>query len=71
VTKCEPPDGNELFVSVEPATAEAWKAAGTQFYGAPSGDLVLVRLVTSFATTDDDVSSFLNMAQHRAVEDKS
>ncbi len=37
VASCGTPDGNELFVLVEAATAEGWKAAGAQFYGAPVG----------------------------------
>jgi threonine aldolase len=71
VASCGAPDGNELFVLVEPATAEAWERAGAQFYGTPSGDRVMVRLVTSFATTDEHVSTFLKVAQHRQAEDKS
>jgi threonine aldolase len=71
VASCTPPDGNELFVLVEPATAEAWKAAGAQFYGAPAGDRVMVRLVTSFASTDEHVSTFLKVAHPQSVEDKS
>jgi threonine aldolase len=71
VASCGVPDGNELFVLVESATAEAWEAAGAQFYGAPSGDGVMIRLVTSFATTEAHVSTFLKVAQRTQAEDKS
>jgi threonine aldolase len=66
VTQWTEPDGNELFVLVDPTTAERWKAGGAEFYGSPAGDQVLVRLVTSFATTDDEVASFLDLAANVA-----
>jgi threonine aldolase len=71
VVSCSDPDGNEVFVLVEPPTAEAWKAAGAQFYGSPSGDRVMIRLVTSFATTDEHLSTFLEVAHRSPTEDKS
>jgi threonine aldolase len=71
VAACGVPDGNEIFVLVEPAIAEAWKAAGAEFYGSPAGDRVMIRLVTSFATTDEHVSTFLKAAHGTQVEDKS
>ena len=61
------PQANEVFPIVKARTAERLKAAGAVFYGwhpprevAPDvdGDETLVRLVTSFATTPDEVDRF-------------
>jgi threonine aldolase len=65
-------DGNELFAILpRPALARA-KAAGAAFYEwyphwapadrAPGEDEALVRLVTSFATTEDEVGRFVSAA---------
>jgi threonine aldolase len=60
-----PVEANEVFA---PLTAEAdkrLKAAGAMYYPWPSADLnigagrILVRLVTSFQTTKEDVDEFL------------
>ena len=71
VAACGPPTATSCSCSSSPTTAEAWKAAGAQFYEAPSGDRVMVRLVTSFATTDEHVSTFLEVAQRSRAEDNS
>jgi threonine aldolase len=54
-------DANEVFPIVSNATAEKLRAAGAVFHTwaqLPAGEQ-LVRLVTSFATTADDVDRFL------------
>lgn len=63
------PQANEVFVAMTPATAERLQAAGARFYDwstaalAPEDCLAegeaLWRLVTSFATTADEVDAFL------------
>ncbi|WP_333822347.1 threonine aldolase family protein [Pinisolibacter sp.] len=63
------PQANEVFVAMAPATAEHLTAAGARFHPwstaglAPEDRLAegeaLYRLVTSFATTTDDVDAFL------------
>jgi threonine aldolase len=55
-------DGNELFVSVDPDRAAAWRDAGAEFYDSPSGNHRLVRLVTSWSTTQEEVDQFAEMA---------
>jgi threonine aldolase len=56
------PDGNELFVSVAPERAAAWRDAGAEFYDSPSGSHRLIRLVTSWSTTPEEVDQFVEMA---------
>jgi threonine aldolase len=62
------PDGNELFVSVSPERAGAWREAGAEFYDSPSGRQRLIRLVTSWSTTHDEVDQFIEMAFDSQVE---
>ncbi|HWA88999.1 MAG TPA: beta-eliminating lyase-related protein [Rhizomicrobium sp.] len=58
-----PVDSNEVFARIPVATAAKLRAAGASFYDwAPAKDgEVLVRLVTSFATPDEDVARFLDV----------
>jgi threonine aldolase len=68
-----PVEANEVFVALPSRTDERLKAAGASYYpwttdAPPNGtvlplDVVLVRLVTSFATTADDVDRFVTTAQ--------
>lgn len=70
-------EANQLFVSLPRRIHEALKQAGATYYEwshrdirlAPSAvpDTVLVRLVTSFATTTQDVSRFVEAAQKAAA----
>lgn len=63
------PEANEVFAVMRPATAERLTAAGARFYDwstaglAPEDRLAegeaLYRLVTSFATTPDEVDAFV------------
>lgn len=62
-----PVEANEVFVILPDATDRALRAAGAVYYawpGDPGGDEVmgegeaLYRLVTSFATTDEDIAAF-------------
>ena len=62
-------DANELFVILKKSIAEALMKDGAVFYDWPvphqlassvAADEGLYRLVTSFATTEDDVAAFLN-----------
>ncbi len=59
---------NEVFAVLNKASAEAAEAKGAKFYGWPTPlnmaepvkeDETLIRLVTSFATTEEDVDQFL------------
>lgn len=61
-----PAEGNEIFVVMKAADAARMKAAGALFYErhAPAGvtiapDETMVRLVTSFSTSEEDVGGFL------------
>jgi threonine aldolase len=68
-----PVEANEVFVALPSRTDERLKAAGASYYpwttdALPNGtvlplDVVLVRLVTSFATTADEVDRFVTTAQ--------
>jgi threonine aldolase len=55
-------DGNELFVSVVADQAAAWRDAGAEFYDSPAGPRRVVRLVTSWSTTHEEVDQFVEMA---------
>ena len=67
------PNGNELFVALPKQVDEAVRAAGGIYYpwegfsfeeaSLPSDDECMVRLVTSFDTTDDHVDDFLKAIQ--------
>jgi threonine aldolase len=60
-----PVEANEVFAPLTVETDKRLKAAGAMYYPWPSGDLnigagkILVRLVTSFQTTKEDVDKFL------------
>jgi threonine aldolase len=60
-----PVDANEIFVELPETTTAALEAQGFEFYrwplqGAAAG--VLIRLVTSYATTDADIDEFIAAA---------
>jgi len=65
-----PVDANAVFVVLPRAVDARLKAAGASYYpwnsqslqGVVGDDAVLVRLVTSFATTDDDIAQFVKVA---------
>jgi threonine aldolase len=64
-----PVEANLVFVRLPRALDARLKAAGAAYYVRPSeslalgADEVLVRLVTSFATTDDDIERFVNLCE--------
>ncbi|MBS7696045.1 MULTISPECIES: low specificity L-threonine aldolase [unclassified Chelatococcus] len=70
-----PVQGNEVFAVLPRAMHDALQSKGAVYYRwpgtsappdqAPSDDEVLVRLVTSFATTAEEVDVFLEAAGHR------
>jgi threonine aldolase len=59
-----PVEANEVFAPITLEADKRLKAAGAMYYPWPSdsvsADKVLVRLVTSFQTTEDDVDRFLS-----------
>jgi threonine aldolase len=67
-----PVEGNEVFVILPRPTSERLKSKGASFYPwttdslpagvVPGREAVLVRLVTSFATTAGEVDEFVAMA---------
>lgn len=59
-----PVEANAVFVSLPDSVTALLRAKGAVFYdwGPPSGGRTLVRLVTSFATPDEDVEKFLKIA---------
>jgi threonine aldolase len=68
-----PVEANEMFVALPSRVDARLKAAGASYYpwtteALPNGmalppDVVLVRLVTSFATTVDEVDRFITTAR--------
>lgn len=60
------PDANMVFIRLDDAIAGAWERSGVEFYRIENG---LVRLVTSFATTEDDVDSALDRLRRVLVAD--
>jgi threonine aldolase len=66
-----PVEANEVFVALPRAVDERLRAAGAAYYpwssqGLPNGttvpaDRLLVRLVTSFATIDDEIAQFVGL----------
>ncbi|WP_117191871.1 threonine aldolase family protein [Rhizobium terrae] len=63
---------NEVFAVLNKASAQAAEARGARFYGWPTplnmsepvkDDETLIRLVTSFATTEEDVDQFLTICK--------
>lgn len=53
-----PVEANEIFARVPPALADTLEAGGIGFYRwAPDGERLVIRLVTSFATTDADLDA--------------
>jgi threonine aldolase len=58
-----PVEANEVFAPITANMDKRLKAAGAMYYPWPSGglakDRILVRLVTSFQTTNEDVEKFL------------
>jgi threonine aldolase len=60
-----PVDANEVFVSLPEATAASLETQGFEFYRWPlqvAAPGVLVRLVTSYATTSADIDEFIAAA---------
>ena len=55
-----PVEANELFVTLPKIMADRLFAKGHRFYNWPNEGPDAYRLVTSFATTEDDVTTFLN-----------
>jgi len=70
-----PVEANEVFVRLPRRTDKRLRAAGAAYYewstqSLPAGtgvaaDAVLVRLVTSFATTEADIAGFVAVARAR------
>ena len=61
---------NEVFVSMPEGLAQRLRESGAAFHNwpatedfEPSGDRILVRLVTSFATTPDDIAAFADLVE--------
>jgi threonine aldolase len=62
-----PPDGNELFVTISSATSATWSAEGVEFYDTPltGTETRIARLVTTWATTPEDVDEFVRIAHEQ------
>jgi threonine aldolase len=62
-----PVEANEVFAPITAEMDKRLKAAGAMYYPWPSEglakDKILVRLVTSFQTTSDDVEKFLSLVR--------
>jgi threonine aldolase len=72
-----PTEANEVFVVASSATVDAWRAGGASFHEwssrsvagerAPRVGETLVRLVTSFETTDDEIDRFLAIGRREGA----
>jgi threonine aldolase len=64
-TPAWPVQANEVFVHLPDATTAKLRQAGARFYDweKPRDGKTLVRLVTSFATRDEDVEKFISLAR--------
>ena len=60
-----PVEANAVFVHLPDAVVSRLFAAGARFYpwGTPENGRMLCRLVTSFATPDEDIARFLDAAE--------
>jgi threonine aldolase len=60
-----PVEANAVFVTMPDEVVARLRAAGARFldWAPPSGGRTLIRLVCSFATPDDDVAKFLDIAR--------
>ena len=65
ITLAHPVEANQVFAHMPDALIERLRKAGARFYDwAPGKDgRTLVRLVTSFATPEDDVTKFIEIAR--------
>lgn len=64
----DPPQANELFVRLPQPVFDGLKAAGFEFYRWPGeAGGILVRLVTSFDTTEPDVDALIKVARQSAA----
>ncbi len=70
------PEANEVFVIMPLAIADEWRAKGGGFHQWPvpadlladvAADEVLARLVTSFATTDEEIACFTSLLAPQPV----
>ena len=56
------PDGNQMFLTMDPGLAGRLRAAGAEFDDWPEVGPDVVRLVTAFNTRAEDVETFLSLA---------
>ena len=57
------PDGNQMFLTMDPGLAGRLRAAGAEFDDWPEVGPNVVRLVTAFNTREEDVETFLSLAK--------
>ena len=57
------PDGNQMFLTMDPGLAGRLRAAGAEFDDWPEVGPDVVRLVTAFNTREEDVETFLSLAK--------
>lgn len=57
------PDGNQMFLTMDPDLAGRLRAAGAEFDDWPEVGPDVVRLVTAFNTREEDVETFLSLAK--------
>ena len=61
VAFAHPVEANELFVTLPEGAGDRLRAEGASFYEMETGDGPVARLVTSFATGDDEVDRFIEI----------
>ena len=57
------PDGNQMFLTMDPGLAGRLRDAGAEFDDWPEVGPNVVRLVTAFNTREEDVETFLSLAK--------
>ena len=69
VRLCHPVEVNEIFVEIPESVVNGLRADGFQFYVWQEENLPIIRLVTTFNTSDEDVDAFLKSVKRHSVVD--
>jgi threonine aldolase len=67
VNLCHPVEANEVFVELPESLIVALEQAGVQFYRWPDDDSQMIRLVTGFNTSEQEVRAFLALAKQHSL----
>ncbi|MGK7876630.1 MAG: low specificity L-threonine aldolase, partial [Xenococcaceae cyanobacterium] len=70
VRLCHPVEANEIFVEIPESVLNGLRADGFEFYVWQEETLPIIRLVTNFKTSDEDVDAFLKSVKYHSVENR-